>query len=282
MGTPTLRVDNLREGQVLGYPLLRLTGQLTTAGRYADGFIQVRALLQGQQRGGGEEEREAVNWPVIGGQFKALVLLQRGHNTIYFLFLPSVPRSSGSTISPITKRPTVQVSRLIGLIRGKVKHASSSCSPSPAAISREEGLAATTLQMSCCYDPLIIHNRLGAPSSRSSPSIVSPSELARSSREGEGTEEWRQFVRLVYLVAKDDPQELDAAGKANVERLALGALLLQAFCAQNIEEESARLSLPAGPITFGLELASGRPGVNWPVVHVIRSRSSSGHLIVCD
>jgi len=257
-----LWVDNLREGDVLGYPLFRLVGH--TSDPSAKGFVEVR--VSSLPSGGGgvatqeeeeeeeeEEERGERRWPVAGGRFKALVLLSRGENAIHLCYAPAALEEDIEDASPHRRRV-----------------ASARASP-------------RLLLLRCHYEPLLIDNRFARDSLGAVVASTALHEFKNAderSTDGEGREPWRRFVRLVYLIARDDglDDRLDDAGRANVERLALGALMMQAFCAQNLQEEAekeevrASLPFPLGACTFGLELSLDRPARNWPVVHVIRSR----------
>ncbi|ELR20658.1 uncharacterized protein ACA1_054020 [Acanthamoeba castellanii str. Neff] len=235
--SPGIKVDNMMDGEVVGYPLQRLVGRIVGAPSETEGFIQAQVVEQPRD---GEDDEESGRWVVAGGRFKALVLLSRGDNTIRLRYVPS--NGEASSIS---------------------------------------------LELRAHYEPLLIDNRLA----RQCQSIVTPAMLAASASSGtdedeeekEGKESWRHFVRLIYLIACDDvvgeegcSGSLDEeAVRTNVARLGLGALMLQAFCAQNLDEDGRAMDLlpfPLGQATFGLEFDSTRPERNWPVVHVVRSR----------
>jgi hypothetical protein len=231
----------MMDGEVVGYPLQRLVGRVVGAApSETEGFIQAQV---GEQPRDGEDDEESGRWVVAGGRFKALVLLGRGDNTIRLRYAPSNGEASRSI----------------------------------------------SLELRVHYEPLLIDNRFA----RQCQAIVTPAMLAGSASSGtddedddedeekEGKESWRHFVRLIYLVARDDvvgeEGSLDEeAVRTNVARLGLGALMLQAFCAQNLDEDGRAmdhlLPFPLGQATFGLEFDFTRPERNWPVVHVVRSR----------
>jgi hypothetical protein len=254
-----LKVDNLADGEVVGYPLQRLVGRFVGAPDL-EGFVEVRvdppthaapaASNDGKdnEKTKKEEEEGSRRWVVAGGRFKALALLRRGDNVISLRYVPR----DGEHV---------------------------------------EDDVASSVRLRVHYEPLLIDNRF-APQSQA---IMTPAQLGRASSdaddgEREGKEASRHFVRLIYLVACDDVvgagdgdggggrcQGLDdEAVRANVERLGLGALMMQAFCAQNLDEDGRALAnvlpFPLGQSTFSLEFDSTRPERNWPVVHIVRSR----------